>query len=84
MDNKVFEKVKEILRSQLPDGSSAEISLDDNLTDLGINSLLFVKIAVALETEFDIEFKDEDLDIKRFKTIGDIVCYVEDKVSANI
>jgi len=46
--------------------------------------LLFVKIAVALETEFDIEFKDEDLDIKRFKTVGDIVCYVEDKVSANI
>lgn len=84
MDNQIFEKVKEILHNQLPDGSSADLSPDDDLTDLGINSLLFVKIAVALENEFDIEFTDEDLDIQKFKTVGDIVGYVDGKISAKV
>lgn len=47
------------------------------LTSLGLNSLLFIKFVVRLEVEFDIDFDDENMDVRNFATINDIVAYVE-------
>ena len=47
------------------------------LTSLGINSLLFIKLVVAIEDEFDIEFDDDDLDAGKLKTVEDFMDYIE-------
>jgi len=82
MENQIFEKVKTILNNQLSDRlDGKEISINDQLMDLDINSLAFIKIVVALEDEFDVEFQDEDLDISKFETVEDIVKYIESETN---
>ncbi len=74
----IFEKVQELLAEQLncdPD----EIQMDSELKEeLGADSLDAVELAMALEEEYDIEMQDEDLD--RFKTVGDIVEFLQEKL----
>lgn len=78
----IEEKIKEILAENLENKIPAEqINADNDLKDLGINSISFIKIIVGLETEFDIEFDDEDLDASKFATIKDLIEYVGNKVT---
>ncbi len=55
--------------------------MDLKLTDIGINSISFVKIMVAIETEFNFEVGDEDLYYSKFPNIDAIVSYVKNKIS---
>jgi acyl carrier protein len=55
----------------------ARVAGNTKLISLGLNSLLFIKFIVRLEVEFDIDFDDENMDIKNFVTFNDIVAYVE-------
>ena len=74
-----FEKVQKILAEQL-ELDADEITMDSSLVeDLGIDSLDFVDIVMSLEDEFDTEFPEEDM--AGIKTVGDIVKYIEDKIS---
>ncbi|MEW9080229.1 acyl carrier protein [Terrisporobacter glycolicus] len=72
----MFEKIRDIIVEQLgldgKDGLSMETSLKE---DLDADSLDAVEVIMALEEEFDIEIPDEDAE--NFKTIGDIVGYIE-------
>jgi len=51
-----------------------------DLKNIGINSITFIKIIVTIETEFGIEFGDEDLDYNEFPNIQSLVNYVEAKI----
>ena len=74
-------KILEIISGNLENKiDSKQLSLDDDLSKYNINSLTYIKIIVALEEEFDIEFDDDELDIKSFKTIGDFVKYTVDLI----
>lgn len=74
----VFEKVKAILIDQL-DVEEDKIVADASIVDdLGADSLGVVDLVMALEDEFDIEI-DEDK-YESFKTVGDIVKYIEENV----
>ena len=74
----VFEKVREILCDQL-DVDPEEVTLDTNIIDdLGADSLDLVDFVMSLESEFDKEISDEDLE--GIKTIGDIVSYIENSL----
>ncbi len=53
---------------------------EDNLIDLGINSLIFVKIVVNLESFFDFEFDDNDLNYERFQNVEAIYKYIKERV----
>ena len=74
----MFEKVRDLLVSELlPDES--EVTLTAELKDdLGIDSLAVVDLATSIEEEFDIEIPDEDLE--NIKTVGDIVDYLNKKI----
>lgn len=50
------------------------------VTDLGLNSVGILYIVIAIEEEFSIEF--ENVGFSDFKTVGDVVDYIEDKVNA--
>ena len=45
------------------------------IADLGLNSLDLVNLACIVEDEFDIEIPDRA--IKDFKTVGDVISFVE-------
>lgn len=57
-----------------------DILLDLKLVDIGVNSITFIKIVVAIEAEFNFEFGDEDLDYNKFLDIDSLVSYVLTKV----
>jgi len=56
--------------------NNRNISLNDKLTEVGINSITFVAIVVNLEKKFDIEFDDESLINTDFVTFLDLYKYV--------
>ncbi len=74
----MFEKVRDLLVSELLLDES-EVTLTAELKDdLGIDSLAVVDLATSIEEEFDIEIPDEDLE--NIKTVGDIVDYLNKKI----
>lgn len=73
----VLEKVKEIIAKQMGvsvDGINAETRLQE---DLKADSLDTVELVMAAEEEFGIEI-EEDV-VLTFKTVGDVVKYIESK-----
>lgn len=56
--------------------NAIELKQDSILADL-IDSVTFVKMVVALESEFDFEFEDEMLSVSKFPTVNDLVDFVE-------
>jgi acyl carrier protein len=73
-----FEKVRDIIAEQL-DVDKEQITPETNLMkDLEADSLDAVEIIMAIEDEFEIEVPDEDAE--KFKTVSDIVAYVESQL----
>jgi len=70
-----FEKVKEIIVNTLS-CDEAKVELGASLTeDLGADSLDAVELNMSLEEAFEISIPDEEL--ANFKTVQDIVTYIE-------
>lgn len=46
------------------------------IADLGLNSLDLVNLVTDIEDEFDVEIPDRA--IKFFKTVGDVIEFIED------
>ncbi len=66
-----------IQESCTPDFSIQQIF--DSFYDLGVNSLMFVELAVAIEEEFDIEFSDEMLDVELFENVAALIDYIKSR-----
>lgn len=76
----IFDRVKAVIIEQLDVSEEVEITPETSMMkDLDADSLDAVEIMMELEDEFDIEIPDEDAE--KFKTIGDIVKFVESKIS---
>lgn len=52
--------------------------MDVDFQELGINSIAFVRLIVALENEFDVEFDDGSLDVNSFTTLRQLMKYAEE------
>lgn len=71
----MYEKIKEILVTELG-LTSEEITPDAKIrSKLGISSVEFVDIAMTIEEEFDVELDEDKL--RKIKTVQDLVDYVE-------
>ena len=71
----MFDKIAEIIASQLR-ADPAEITEDTNvMEDLGADSLDVVEILMAIEENFRVSVSDDE--IPNLKTVRDIVEYVE-------
>ena len=79
--NAIQKKALSIIKSNLEAKITDEISLDTDFTSIGVDSITFIKVVVALEVEFDFEFDDEMLLITKFPTIKTMVEYIESKVN---
>jgi acyl carrier protein len=59
-----------------------ELTIDDDFTDFAINSVDFIKIIVGIETAFDFEFYDDDLQMGRFNNMRDLIDYIVQRKAA--
>lgn len=75
-----FEKIKNIIAEQLGIDDVESIKKNTSIMgDLDADSLDAVEIMMGIEDEFEIEIPEEDAE--KFKNIGDIVNYVEEKIA---
>ena len=75
-----FDRVKNIITNTLEIDDGETITMETSImNDLDADSLDAVEVMMALEDEFDIEIPDEDAE--KFNNIGDIVRYIEGKIS---
>ena len=72
----IFERVREIICSQL-DLDEDRVTMDSNiLEDFDADSLDLVDLVMSFEDEFGIEVPDDQAE--NFHTVGDIVRYIEE------
>ncbi|MBE6641716.1 MAG: acyl carrier protein [Ruminococcaceae bacterium] len=72
----MFEKVKEILMSELQIDEEL-IKMDAALaSDLGVNSLELAELVLLVEDQLNVEIDEDDL--HKFITVGDVVNYLEE------
>lgn len=69
----ILDKVKicRLLSEALQKDEKEILSFPDNmpLEDIGLNSMCFIKFIVAVEEAFEIEIRDSDLLLERFRTL---------------
>lgn len=70
-----FEKVCEIISSQLGLSSDFEFTKETSWQEINADSLDVVEIVMSIEDEFGIEISDED--VYRMENLGDLVAFIE-------
>ena len=71
----MFERVKNVLVTNLQIDESEIKPEAELVNDLGVNSLELADLVLTCEEEFDIEI--EDAACRSFVTVGDVVKYLE-------
>lgn len=71
----ISEKVKKMIAEQLGLDPASVTDTSDLINELNADSLDIVQMLISLETEFGIEFDDQEL--KSIKTVGDVIKFIE-------
>ncbi len=71
----VLDTLKNILETQLDVDPSTVTENTSIIDDLGADSLDIVELMMSVEEEFQITVSDSDAHL--FKTVGDVVNYIE-------
>lgn len=73
------ERFLKVLNMSL-DHEHTVVDLEADLLALGFNSISYVKLVVLAEEDFGIEFNDQDLDIRKFNNLEDVLRCIEHKL----
>lgn len=69
-----LEKLLSILGDVAPNVNAASVTMDSNLTsDLGLNSLSIMLLAMSIEDAYGFEFDDD----ANFETVRDVCEYIK-------
>ncbi len=80
MDKKKIEKIMwEILTKRIENIQPEKMDINNKLTDLGVDSLIFSLILADMEETFDFIIPGSD--ILKLKTLADAIDYVEEHIS---
>lgn len=55
------------------------IDSQTRLSELGVNSVTFMKVIILAEEAFGIDLDDDDLDYRDFDSLGELITYIERK-----
>ncbi len=78
MDENLYEVVYKIINDNFElSRKFSEINVNDNLMDVGLDSISMVKIILGIEELYGIMIPDEDLFFDNFSSIEKIVQYIE-------
>lgn len=70
MREDILDKVLKVLNANLENTEITFEQTEDDLSALGVDSITFIRIIVALEEAFDIEIPDEKLLLIEMNTIS--------------
>ncbi|MCQ2607711.1 MAG: phosphopantetheine-binding protein [Bacteroidales bacterium] len=72
----MLDKLKKIFAEVMPNVDASSITEETQLQqDLGINSLSMLLLALSIEKEFDFRFDT----VQPFKTVGEVMAYIQEK-----
>lgn len=76
----IIEKLKKIFQLVVHNGTSVDNITEDSviMTDLGVDSVGLIYLAVAIEKTFGIDMSE--VTTNTFKTIGDVINFIEERV----
>lgn len=79
-DKEIFEKLVQIVSESLEDESIKDrVNMDTNIfTDLNMNSIAMIYIAMAIEDTFSIKINNDD--VKNNLTVRDWVNYIKERM----
>ena len=79
--NSIEAKIRELICEAMDDVEldMDSIGVEDELINYGVSSIVFIKMVIQIEEEFEIELDDDDLDNVKFSTIKDYVDFVKMK-----
>jgi acyl carrier protein len=78
--NQIVKKLEEVVSEVLLDVES--IDMTSSITDkYGVNSVSLIRILVACESKFDVQFTDYELALSEYQTFADIVATIEEKLA---
>ncbi len=77
--DEIYAKLKPIAKAYLPDDvSEADFTRNSDLTkEMNINSAHLIDIVLDIEDEFDVEFKNEDLE--KIRNLNDVIDLIQAK-----
>ena len=77
------EHIIEIIARLMEDESVKEqLKHNDDLTQLKINSINFIRLVVELEDFFEVEFEDDALDYTKYLSLNELCNYLEKRKQA--
>lgn len=74
----LFDKIREIINSCLENVEIFEDMMNEDLTKMGMDSITFIRIIVALEEEFECEVPDSKLLITEMNTVAKMIQVLKD------
>ena len=72
MKKVTIKKILNIINKSIETGDIAKKQMNDNLSDLGIDSMKFIQIMVELEEVFECEIPDSQLLMSEMNTVQKI------------
>ena len=76
-------KIRNVINEKIGDElfkNINEVENDENLFNIGLDSLNIVKLIIAIENEFDIIFDDEEIATTNWKNINSIERMIKNKI----
>ena len=70
MREDILDKVLKVLNTNIENIEITSEQIDEDLSALGMDSITFIRVVVALEEAFDIEIPDEKLLLTEMNTIS--------------
>ena len=77
-----LETIKNVLENKLGDEllvSVDKIEKNDNLFNLGLDSLNVIKLIIGVEEELNVKFYDKDIDSENWKSVENINKLIEER-----
>lgn len=81
MEKDMLNRVLKILNTNMDNVKVDVAQIDKDLSVIGMDSLVFIRVIVALEEEFDIEFPDDKLLMSEMNTVSKILDVVADTLA---
>ena len=77
--DQITQKLEEVILDEMPelDGVNMNASM---VKEYGINSISLIRLIVAAEKKFDVEFDDYELDLSAYDTFADLAAAVAGKL----
>ena len=80
--SEITAKLADVMRMTMPDAGFDPESMREDMTlvgDMGLSSVGVLYVVIAIEEFFNIRF--DDVGFADFKTVGDVINYIEGKVN---